>query len=549
MKKYLFAAVFSVLFTGLVLALPPAPGMKTDRPSLDKVRKLPDLNLMRAKGFTEKEIAKATGTTGNVTIVAIFVNFTDVKFTEASGDGGSIAAYTAPTTGYFDRFINYYKEVSYNQLDLTVTAITTTAGTGVTLSHTMGYYGAGDEANTANGQLFIDAVSEAGISKADGYDYLLVVHAGIGNESYNNDNYIWSLFTSGGWNAGGFLEGLTVPGKEAGTLEPFGVLCHEFGHQLGLPDLYSTDGSGKSNVGSWDLMDYGAWLGTPPGSKAPHFCSWCKIQLNWITPSVLTSSSVITVKALNQNSADSVYKLPILGSTTEYFLIEYRRFKKTDLSDSADAALPGEGILVFHIDDSVGSISGNTINNNSTHLRVDLEEQDNQNDINENKGEAADVFSSANTNFFAAPQSDSYLNNPSGITLSSFSGEGNDYMTALLAQIKTTSNLAIQSFLAFPNPAKNAANAKIRAVLSRPFTSADIKIYNLAGDLVASAPISISNLNITASETNNTWVYDYIWDLKNQSGSKVGSGLYFYVFSFNLNGQKQAVTGKAAVVK
>ena len=59
------------------------------------------------------------------------------------------------------------------------------------------------------------------------------------------------------------------------TTEPenggLGVFAHEFGHDLGLPDLYDTDG-GDNSTAFWTLMSGGSWLnrgtdsiGTTPG--------------------------------------------------------------------------------------------------------------------------------------------------------------------------------------------------------------------------------------------------------------------------------------------
>ena len=59
------------------------------------------------------------------------------------------------------------------------------------------------------------------------------------------------------------------------TTEPenggLGVFAHEFGHDLGLPDLYDTAG-GDNGTAFWTLMSGGSWLnrgtdsiGTTPG--------------------------------------------------------------------------------------------------------------------------------------------------------------------------------------------------------------------------------------------------------------------------------------------
>ena len=86
------------------------------------------------------------------------------------------------------------------------------------------------------------------------------------------------------------------------TTEPenggLGVFAHEFGHDLGLPDLYDTAG-GDNGTGFWTLMSGGSWLnhgtdsiGTTPGYMGP----WEKLQLGWLDYKTVPFGKDMTVK-------------------------------------------------------------------------------------------------------------------------------------------------------------------------------------------------------------------------------------------------------------
>jgi immune inhibitor A len=63
-----------------------------------------------------------------------------------------------------------------------------------------------------------------------------------------------------------------------------GVFAHEFGHDLGLPDLYDTSG-GENGTGFWTLMSSGSWMGDGTediGSKPDHMGAFEKLQLGWL---------------------------------------------------------------------------------------------------------------------------------------------------------------------------------------------------------------------------------------------------------------------------
>jgi M6 family metalloprotease-like protein len=71
-----------------------------------------------------------------------------------------------------------------------------------------------------------------------------------------------------------------------------GVFAHEFGHVLGLPDLYDTSYQ-SAGVGEWCLMGGGSWGGN--GSKPTQLSCWCLARLGWMTPKVVKRSSSLSL--------------------------------------------------------------------------------------------------------------------------------------------------------------------------------------------------------------------------------------------------------------
>jgi immune inhibitor A len=72
------------------------------------------------------------------------------------------------------------------------------------------------------------------------------------------------------------------------TVQPenggLGVFAHEYGHDLGLPDQYDTNG-GDNSTGFWTIMSSGSYLGngsTDIGSTPGDFSAWDKLQLGWL---------------------------------------------------------------------------------------------------------------------------------------------------------------------------------------------------------------------------------------------------------------------------
>ena len=136
-------------------------------------------------------------------------------------------------------------------------------------------------------------------NEPDGYiDHLAIVHAGSGEEAGADANAIWSHRWYANFNddegpAGCKLGGYPLPGTNlwAGdyTIEPedggVGIFAHEFGHDLGLPDLYDTVGSTDNSTGFWTLMSSGSWASDSAnviGDKPVHMGAWEKLSLGWL---------------------------------------------------------------------------------------------------------------------------------------------------------------------------------------------------------------------------------------------------------------------------
>ena len=117
------------------------------------------------------------------------------------------------------------------------------------------------------------------------------------------------------------------------------VVAHEFGHMLGLPDLYSQSPD-QPGLGVWCTMS----VGHGQDGKPLHFCAWSKEQLGWIKPAVIdpTVKQKLILSPI-ENSPKECYKVLLKPDGSEYLLLENRERK------GFDHDLPGEGLLIWHV--------------------------------------------------------------------------------------------------------------------------------------------------------------------------------------------------------
>lgn len=315
--------------------------------------------------------------------------------------------------------VDYYEEVSYGALSLVGTVVGP-------------YTLANDKNDYDDGPLsHPDMVAEA-IALADGdvdyndfdndgdgwVDNVAVMYAGNGpdNSGYTGAdpdvNRLWPRASSLG-------APVAVDGINAQTyyiapellnsnprLRTIGVYAHEFGHKLGLPDLYDTQDApdDSDGIGHWCLMSTGSWCSSSPsfenGEAPAHMSAWCKQYLGWVTPIDLTGSDIgqnmpqaETNPFAVQLGANAGGPDDWPGGSGEYFLVENRQ------QVGFDIGIPGCGILVWHIDEAMNG-NQNQGHTAGSHRLVDLEEADglDQLDSTGGRGDAGDPFPGSTAN-------------------------------------------------------------------------------------------------------------------------------------------------------
>jgi M6 family metalloprotease-like protein len=234
---------------------------------------------------------------------------------------------------------------------------------------------------------------------------LVIVHAGPGAEAGAPN--IWSHKSSMPSNSM-FDQTLIIdyimnPEEQlGGGMSPIGVFCHEYGHTLGLPDLYDPSYTpGSEGLGRWALMAAGNYNGN---SQIPsHPCGWSKANLDWLdVVRVMENQTDVVLPPLATDSLVYLLKLDPEYPGAEYWLVENRE------RIGFDAGLPGEGLCIYHVDESR---NGNT---DPYHYRVQLEQADGLNQMNfgNSRGDAGDPWpgTTNNRDFFAFsnPNSESY---------------------------------------------------------------------------------------------------------------------------------------------
>jgi len=438
----------------------------------------------------------------------------------------AMAQTLAATQGIFSDFKAYWKENAFGAFapEPTVTSRTSGGAAGANGAYRLGAlaaYGAdcGSDVACNHPRLFDDAAAAAGADYALAqFDHLMVLHAGDGQESTGSGSDIWSAYLGADRSAGGrTFPGFTVvPESEAvPPTTPLPVAAHEYGHQLGLPDLYNTD-TGNSTMGRWSLMD------NPYTTIPPHLDAWSKLWLGFASARV--TSGALTLGPIELD-AGAVLKLPVrTGAADEFFLVEYR-FRTSGAA--FDTQLPMDGLAVYHVDGRLASgmdfLDANTVNapvaNGRGHFGVDLVQADGVFDGAIGTGDAY-----SNGGSFAPPASNGFDGTASGVSVTAVTGVGTS-QASLTAADPAASSMA--RAYGYPTPFSYKAGRASKITFINLTSSARVRVFSPGGHL-------IRELAADASGTAE-------WDVLDQGGSRLGAGTYMAVFEGDGSRRRQLI--------
>lgn len=377
-------------------------------------------------GLTRGLKAPHTGTLNNI---VVYIKFSDdTEFTN--------------TRQFFDDKFNlvsgislksYYQEVSYNQFTISSThypdcAMTTNLS--YTDSHPRSYFQPYNATTNPNGyNNDSERTTREHTLLKDALDWISInspVPAAL-NVDGDNDGYVdnvcfnirggngaWaSLLWAHSWAL--YSYNVYINGKRVWeyTFQPetqleVKTICHEMFHAIGAPDLYHYSYDGLHPVQNWDLMESGfGHMGA--------YMKWKYASQTWISSiPEITVSGTYTLNPLT-SSTGNCYKIASPNSTTEFYVVEYRK-----ASGTFEGNLPGSGLLVYRIDPSYGG------NSNGPPDEVYIYRPDGTTTVNGNTSTAFYSLESGRTAINDATNPSGFLQNgsPGGISISNVTSAG-----------------------------------------------------------------------------------------------------------------------------
>lgn len=317
--------------------------------------------------------------TGTITIPVVLVNFKDAEFKINKPKEAFEQLFNSDTQEDLGNGNNYnYGSVAKYFHDMSNGTFTPNFKVydPVTVDSAETYYGGKNEDDSSDEhprllvedalKLVEDQVTEDDIKSfcSDGktIDCVYIVYAGLGQNDGGDGTTVWAnCSTTGGKTLGGkevrwytmspelssmklddngkFNNKGTIP-----AVSGIGVICHEFSHSLGLPDMYPTAESAYLNnqeMEYWDLMDGGEY--THAGFCPTAYTAFEKEQMEWQVDMVTLDSDASVTMTTSTEQGGTAYKIVNPQNDKEYLMLEYIQRK------GWNQYLFGNGLLVYHV--------------------------------------------------------------------------------------------------------------------------------------------------------------------------------------------------------
>jgi len=304
---------------------------------------------------TEYEKGEDIETKGERKLLVILAEFPDRSFKRTAEDFELLMNQINYTDGGLSGSVkDYFLENSYGQLDLTCNIVGP-----FELPNNATYY-----ALETRWGLFarnaITAAIQGGVSLAPfatGYTVssVYLIYAGFdASAGCPQTQCIWAhaqryfnyLEPESGYTIQRYAASSELRGVGGSTLTDIGVICHEYGHTLGAPDYYDTNGQTGGDydgTGNWDLQAGGSW--NNGGTTPPHSNPRSKINTyDWATATLLNTPQTVTVP-ISRIYNNAFFKISIPNSDSfsadQYFVIENRT------REGFDSYIPGQNLIIY----------------------------------------------------------------------------------------------------------------------------------------------------------------------------------------------------------
>lgn len=314
------------------------------------------------RNFSQVTVAKASSpppwtpwnVSGEQKLVAICTEFSDVIHTVDS----------QTIKNRLNNITKYFSDISFGRICLNITFY---GDHWERLNNTMAYYGNGSYNQDNRGYQFIEDSVKAWDRYVNfsNYDHLLVIHAGEDQSSNENDTeLLWRQGYYGFGHSGkvsvmGTFASYSFWGKSYDSeFEEWGLIAHEIGHDLGLPDLYFENET--LSYYPLSLMAGGDRNGNPSGTIPSSLDGFSMYLLGLIIPEQICLNSTKDIFTMTARGLDSATLLKIPLTESQYYLLEIREKAGYD-----SAAVDSPSLVFWHVDEMRPSKNGTAVVGNN----------------------------------------------------------------------------------------------------------------------------------------------------------------------------------------